>query len=222
MPPCFLAGTIHCLRCLTRKWDLSRKLNAMKHRRMTWMLAAVSIVFVSFCSLGILWRASGDLSKLGAFYRSKKSDTGIPGLSTWYEAILVNHGKMPVRVQVCDFLDDSGAPGTMIAYSVEQFDSVNGQWRLATDASEAQACHPYPLGWVRTRLKTIWLWPGRELSTGEEITAARGFHRGDSARFVLYPAFRNSSEPRGHGFATPPFTIDEEILGNPDGYRVKH
>ena len=199
-----------------------RLAGAMNRRHVTWILAASSIAFVALCSLGIIWRASGDTSRLGALYRSEKGDTGIPGLSTWYEALLVNHGKMPVRVQVCDFIDDSGARGAMVAYAIEQFDPASGKWNMVTDLSNAKVCHPYPLGWVSTQLKPIWLWPGHELSTGEEITAARGFHRGDSLRFVVYADFHNSAGPRPQGFATSSFTIDEEILGSPDGYRVKH
>jgi hypothetical protein len=64
------------------------------------------------------------------------------------------------------------------------------------DASESRNCQPYPLGWVTANLRQVWLWPRQSVSMGEEATAARGFHNGDSARFVLYSGFNETEKKR--------------------------
>jgi hypothetical protein len=128
----------------------------------------------------------------------------------------------PVRIQVCNFVDDTNYRGSMPAYSVQRFNKQTGSWETVADASDVRYCRPYPLGWVETRVRTMWLLPHQELSTGEEITAARGFHKGDSARFVVYSAYHDSDRNVFNAFATPAFTIDEEIADDPSKYRVKH
>ena len=184
----------------------------------TIVLATVSL-FGLAC---VFVRASTDYSKIAAHYTFVKDETGIPGLFTWYEAHLVNHGMLPVRIQVCNFVDDTNSRGSMPAYSVQRFDRQTGSWQTVADASDVRFCRPYPLGWVETQVRTIWLLPHHELSTGEEITAARGFHKGDLARFVVYSAYHDSKQNMSSAFATPAFTIDEEIADASSKFRVKH
>jgi hypothetical protein len=184
-----------------------------------------TIVFTAIFifSLGVvLFRASSNYSNVAAHYTFTKSDTGIPGLATWYEAHLVNHGVFPVRIQVCDFVDDTSSRGTMLAYSVQRFDQKKGSWQTIADASDVRSCHPYPLGWIEAQLKMIWLLPHHELSTGEEITGARGFRKGDLARFLVYSAYHEPKRNGSIAFASPAFTIDEEIGDDPSKFRVKH
>jgi hypothetical protein len=184
-----------------------------------------TIALVAVFLLGLIvvfFRASTDYSGVAAHFTFAKGDTGIPGLFTWYEAHLVNHGVFPVRIQVCDFVDDTSSRGSMPAYSVQRFDKQAGSWQTIADASDVRSCRPYPLGWIETRVRTIWLLPHHELSTGEEITAARGFHKGDSARFVVYSAYHDPSRNVSSAFATTPFTIDEEITDDPSKFLVKH
>lgn len=189
----------------------------MKHRTAI-AVAAVFLVGVSV----IFFRGSTDYSRVSAHFTLTRDDTGIPGLSTWYEAHLVNRGRFPVRIQICDFVDDTGSRGSMPAYSVQRFDKQTRGWQTVADASDVRSCHPYPLGWIRARMRTIWLLSNQELSTGGEITAARGFHKGDTARFVVYSGYRDSNRNVSRAFATSAFTIDEEIADAPSKFRIKH
>jgi hypothetical protein len=187
--------------------------------RLGLVVLATTIVIVP---LIIIARAGTDYSRLEARYTSSKSETGIPGLWTWYEAHLVNGGRLPVRIQTCNFIDDTGSKGRVPAYSVQRFDPQTQRWTTVAGASDVRSCRPYPLGWIKTELKMSWLWPNHKISTGEEITAARGFHKGESARFVIYSGFHSSGKGASTAFATSAFTIDEEIEDDPSKFRVKH
>jgi hypothetical protein len=57
---------------------------------------------------------------------------------------------------------------------------------------------------------------------GEEATAARGFHNGDSARFVLYSGFNETEKKTTWAFPTASFEIDEETLPDGPALRVRH
>ena len=165
--------------------------------------------------------ASPSPSNLRAEYSVDNADIGIPGVSKMYDARLVNTGLRPVRVEVCAFVDDASAPGEGLEFSVQKFDAKNSTWRTIADASDARSCRPYPLGWVTAELKSKWLWPRQGLAMGEEATAARGFQKGESARFVLYTSFRHANQKLPQAIPTVAFVIDEEAH-DAEGLRVRH
>jgi hypothetical protein len=165
---------------------------------------------------------SRDFSVLHAEYSVEKGDIGIPGITKMYDAKLVNGGRTPVRIEVCAYLDDGGGRGEAVAYSVQRFDKRGTAWATIVDASDARACRPYPLGWVTAKLKTRWLWPGQSVSMGEEATAARGFHKGESARFLLFTSFKHPGDLALEGISTPAFVIDEEVGEGAEGLRLRH
>jgi hypothetical protein len=80
-----------------------------------------------------------------------------------YNAMLVNRGAIPVRVEVCAFQDDVGTKGEAIAFQVQRYDIRDAEWISVADASGPKACRPYPLGWVTAQLRTRWLWPAHPL-----------------------------------------------------------
>ena len=127
-----------------------------------------------------------------------------------------------VRVQVCDFVDDAGGRGHAAAFAVQKWDTDGDKRFTVVDASAARNCQPYPLGWVTTKLNQIWLWPGPSVSMGEEATAARGFRKGDSARFVLYSRFSEKGKKTAWAYPTPSFEIDEETPPSVTALRVRH
>jgi len=79
-----------------------------------------------------------------------------------YEAKLTNSGFLPIRVSRCDFMDDSSAPGTMVAYALQRWDDPRKQWVTVVEFGKSQFCKPYPLGIVRANLVNGWLWPKAE------------------------------------------------------------
>jgi hypothetical protein len=194
----------------------------MKHRTLTLVIVALAAsltVFIAFVFVSI---ASQDFSALHAEYTVETADIGIPGITKMYDARLVNNGRAPVRIEICAFVDDAGGRGDAPAFSVQKYDEKGATWETIVDASNARACHPYPLGWVMAQLKTRWLWPGQSVSMGEEATAARGFHKGESARFLLFTSFKRTREQTTRGIPTPAFLIDEEAGGGAVGLRVRH
>jgi hypothetical protein len=147
------------------------------------------------------------------------ADLGIPGITKVYDARVVNHGRWPVRVTRCNFIDDTMTHGAMVAYAIQRWDKQQQKWQQVMGSSRRSFCHPYPLGIVRADLTTQWLWPGKSLSIGEEATAARdGLQIGDRARFVIFTA-----EPGDYASSLPTqeFTIDEHPTSDVD-FRVRH
>jgi hypothetical protein len=181
------------------------------------VIVATILVIVSAASLHF-----GDVSFLRAEYSVEKADIGIPGISKMYDARLTNRGAFPIHIQVCDFVTDASAPGDAVAFSVQRWDRTRQEWTTITDASDAANCRPYPLGWATAELKDKWLWPGQSVSMGEEATAARGFRKGDSARFVLYSGFTARQGTVRQAFPTAPFEIDEELSQEGQGLRIRH
>lgn len=156
---------------------------------------------------------------LRAILHVETADLGIPGITKTYDASVTNHGRAPVRITRCNFVDDTMSPGTMVAYAIQRWDEQTHRWQQVLGASRKSFCHPYPLGIMKADLTSGWLWPGQSLSTGEEATAARdGFQIGDKARFVIF-----TGEPGDYAssVATDPFTIDEHPTSDVD-FRVRH
>jgi hypothetical protein len=182
-------------------------------------LATSPIVFLLFVFRS---KASRNFSVLRAEYSVETADLGIPGITKMYDARLVNRGITPVRIEVCRFVTDAGGRGDAPAFSVQKFDAKSSTWETIADASDARVCRPYPLGWSTADLKTRWLWPGQSVPMGEEATAARGFRKGESARFLLFTSFKNSSQGVPQGIPTPCFVIDEEAGEGAAGLRVRH
>jgi hypothetical protein len=185
-------------------------------------MIAIATSLIIFLALLFVSNASHNFSVLHAEYTVQAADIGIPGITKMYDAQLVNGGRAPVRIEICAFVDDAGGRGDAPAFSVQRYDAKSANWETIVDASDARACRPYPLGWVTAKLKTRWLWPGQSVFMGEEATAARGFHKGESARFVLYTSFNNSSKHAKRGIPTPAFVIDEEAGESAAGLRVRH
>ena len=194
---------------------MTRKLSTIK---ILFVLAALGAAVLAY----FVYSGLKGWSSLRAEYSVEKADIGIPGISKMYDARVINRGKLPVRVQVCDFVDDASARGQAAAFAVQKWDSHGNKWVTVMDASNFQNCRPYPLGWVTANLKRIWLWPGQSVSMGEEATAARGFHQGDSARFVLYSGFNETGKTTAWAFPTASFVIDEEALPDGPELRIRH
>ncbi len=145
-------------------------------------------------------------------------ETGIPGISKWYEARITNRGPWPVVVTRCDAVDDAGGKEVMVAYAIERWNRKSSHWDAVLVFNSSSFCKPYPLGIVEAQLKDTWLWPGQSLSTGEEITAAR-LHKGDVARFVV---FTGPAGDYSHSAVTKGFPIDEELARRDVPFRVRH
>jgi hypothetical protein len=181
------------------------------------MLVACASVAVLGFAIATLHHTSAN--QLRAKVLTRSEDIGIAGITKMYEATLTNRGFLPARVTQCDFIDDTGSPGTMVAYAVQRWNDSLKQWDMVVEFGKSQFCKPYPLGIVNAKLVNRWLWPGQSLSTGEEATAARGgFAMGDHARFVI---FVGAAGDYDSSVATADVTIDE--LPRPDvNLRVRH
>jgi hypothetical protein len=149
----------------------------------------------------------------------ESADLGIPGISKTYEARLANYGLLPAEIESCDAISDAMAHETMVAYEVDRYDPQSKTWQTVANLSGKIFCQPYPLGIIEAHAATKWLWPGQSLSTGEEATAARGFHKGDLARFVVFARIDPKREDR---FPTTAVVIDEEMRDDGVAYRVRH
>ncbi len=172
--------------------------------------------------LGVFLFPLSDPSKLHAEYSVDRADIGIPGVTKMYDSRLVNVGLRPVQIEVCAFVDDASAPGEAVAFSVQRYDPKSSTWITIVDASNAKICRPYPLGWITAELKQKWLWPHKWVSMGEEATAARGFHKGELARFVLFTSFGRPNQKPPSAIPTPAFVIDEEVGEGAEGLRIRH
>jgi hypothetical protein len=167
-------------------------------------LALIVVVLGLVCVITIFRRS---VDGLRAELTIENADTGIPGITKVYGARLINRSLKPVRVQYCDFVDDSMTHGEMVAYAVERWDGIAQQWRTTVRANERDFCRPFPIGIVRAKLTSRLLWPGQSISTEQETTAAQdGFEIGNKARFVIFAALASD---RSAQFATPEFVIDQ-------------
>jgi len=145
---------------------------------------------------------------------------GIPGISKMYEGVITNLGILPVRVTRCDFIDDTNSRGSMVAYSVERKVQRTNQWQAVLPFDASDFCKPYPLGIAQATLNEVWLWPGQNVGTGEEATAAsNSLKLGDSVRFLIH-ARLSPGTPRL--IPTPEFLIDEQIQEPSDIFRLRH
>ncbi|HKW60942.1 MAG TPA: hypothetical protein VJN89_00230 [Candidatus Acidoferrum sp.] len=147
----------------------------------------------------------------------RKADYGIPGISKTYQATLTNFGITPVRITVCDFIDDAMAHGIEVSYTLEKWDPLAKRWvDLFSDADKSSWCQPYPTGIVDGHVISKKLWPGQSISGSEGAIAAYDvFAIGDKARFVVFA--RN-----GLAFRTASFSIDEHQTHPGVPYRVRH
>jgi hypothetical protein len=184
---------------------------------------ALAVLFVIAIPLAILAfvavRFGTYTHELQATIEVSKADIGIPGVTKMYEVRLSNTGRLPVRVTACDFVDDAFSPGTMVAYAVQRWDRSSKSWVKVMEFGPDSFCKPYPLGIVKASMVKRWIWPGGSLSAGEEATAARGFRRGDTARFII---FTGPPGDYNHSVATPAFTIDEERSEHGPPLRIGH
>jgi hypothetical protein len=57
---------------------------------------------------------------------------------------------------------------------------------------------------------------------GEEATAARGFRKGESARFALFASYGAKKTARSDGIYTRSFVIDGETKPDEPAFRVRH
>jgi hypothetical protein len=194
----------------------------MRNRTLSLVIIAIGTSLILALVSFFVSKASHNYSVLHAEYTVETADIGIPGITKMYDAQLVNRGSTPVRIEICAFVGDAGGRGEAPAFSVQKLNAKDATWETVVDASDARACHPYPLGWVTARLKPRWLWPGQSVSMGEEATAARGFRRGESARFLLFTSFKHAKDHAPRAIPTQAFVIDEEADGSAAGLRVRH
>lgn len=200
----------------------TNRVNSLKRRIQLIVICTIASVLAGLCIWTLFFNATSSASNLRAKYSVERADIGIPGITKMYDAGLVNVGTRPVRIEVCSFVSDAGAPGEAVAFSVQKYDAKTSAWVTIVDASDAGACHPYPLGWATAQLKSKWLWPGQRVSMGEEATAARGFRKGNLARFVLFSSFKHSNQSPSQAVPTPSFLIDEEAGSGVEGLRIRH
>ncbi len=189
--------------------------------RPKFLVLAVVVAALSIFGYFVLSRGVGR-SALHADYEIEKGDIGISGISKMYDARLRNRSLLPVHVQVCSFVTDANAPGTQVAFSVQKWDPRKEAWATVADSTGAGSCRPYPLGWAGAYLKAEWLWPGQSVSMGEEATAALGFHKGDSARFVSFSGYIGAGEKLPIAFSTDAFRIGEEMIPQEQALRIRH
>ena len=179
---------------------------------------ATLIAFIASVTATVLLNRPHSTQALHAETIVTHYETGIPGISKWYEATITNRGLWPVVVTRCNAVDDAGGKETIVAYAVERWDQNASRWNSVVVFDSSNFCKPYPLGITEAHLYDRWLWPGQSLSTGEEITAAR-LHKGDVARFVVFTATAGDYQ---HCVATKSFVIDEGIDNPGPSLRVRH
>jgi|KBSMisStaDraftv2_1062788.scaffolds.fasta_scaffold165733_2 hypothetical protein len=175
----------------------------MKTRKFIVAASGLALIVLLTLLIGAPRTAKG----LGAELVVRNADMGIPGISKVYEARLVNRAWWPIRVSRCDFVDDTLSPGRSVAYAVQRWDKNENRWTTVVEARVSNFCKPYPLGIVKARSTTAFLWPGQSLSTGDEATAAQvPFNVGDKGRFLIFVG-----APGDYSLAVPTedFVIDE-------------
>lgn len=181
-------------------------------------LAAHSLVLLTaLCARFFILRPHSTFT-LHAKTMVTEYETGIPGISKWYEARITNRGPWPVVVTRCNAVDDAGGKEIMVAYAIQRWNQEALRWDPVVVFDSSSFCKPYPLGIVEAHLKDTWLWPGQSLYTGQEITAAR-LHKGDLARFVV---FTGAAGDYSHSVATTGFLIDQGLVRTDVPFRVRH
>ncbi len=188
----------------------------MRSRKNKWLFVPLALLATLGTSLVILRPHS--TFTLRAQTIVTRYETGIPGISKWYEARITNQGPWPVVVTRCNAVDDAGGKEITVAYAIEQWNQESSGWDPVVAFNSSSFCKPYPLGIVEAQIKDTWLWPGQSLSTGEEITVAR-LHKGDVARFVV---FTGPAGDYSHSVVTKSFPIDEELARTDVPFRVRH
>jgi len=158
--------------------------------------------------------------KLIAEYTVQKEDFGIPGITKTYKARILNRGFVPVKIQVCAFVDDVGHPGRAPAGSIEELDGASGAW-LDPWRNEGYrpSCEPVPLSVSRAELQDIWLWPGQSVECGSIALGGMDDMKGRSLRFVLYDSFQSAHR---RAFVTQSFLIDEQRQTGSSAVRIQH
>src|SRR5580693_4632117 len=138
--------------------------------------AAVLLLGLTYCLL-----EGGHFFRFGHFFPFglhadaivRNADYGIPGISKVYEARLANFGITPVKVTVCDFIDDAMTHGTEVDASIEKWSLPAKRWEdIFKDAGQSSWCHPFPLGIVEAQVTTKKLWPLQSILGGEVAIAA--------------------------------------------------
>ncbi len=196
-------------------------MSSLKKAVLLGSLLAMPIVLIL-----VLVARSGTLSpcpdKLSAEFVLSRADIGIPGISNWYELRVTNRWKLPLLVEACDFIDDAGAPGSMLAYSVQRWDESKQDWATVANLSGPHYCEPYPLGIIKARTRNKTMWPGESMQFGGEATEARGpFRLGDSLRFVVYSRLMGPGVKGCCVIPTGSFQITERPTDSGQ-YRIRH
>jgi hypothetical protein len=158
-------------------------------------------------------------SQLSASWKTIPGGIGIPGLTKTYRADLTNRGALPVRISVCDSINDALKREKNIAYSVERWDGRTKEWRFLREIPASEFCKPYSLGIVRGEIRGMWLWPRHIISTGFiAIQASEGLDLNDRLRFAITPFLPR----RDVRIVTPPFTVDERPTDSDVNFRIAH
>jgi hypothetical protein len=134
----------------------------------------------------------------------RKADFGIPGISKVYRAKLTNFGIVPVKITVCDYIDDAMRHRTEVGWGVERWDTVTQKWRNIFENGDNSAwCQPSPLSIVEGHIVAKRLWLAQSVEGGAgAIAAYDDFAMGDHARFLVF-------QGNGRVFRTASFSIDE-------------
>jgi hypothetical protein len=146
---------------------------------------------------------------------------GIPGITKLYEGTLTNYGPLPTRVERCTYMSDTGSPGAMVAFNIEQWHVVKNEWVRVMEFAKPELCRPMVTSMGSTKWVRSWLWPGQTLSIEEEATAARGFRKGDTLRFAIVTDVTGKSDPKP-SYWTPSITLDEQSVESGTDYKVRH
>jgi hypothetical protein len=170
-------------------------------------MLVVSILVLVFCLLEVV-----HLTRFGHFLPIgphadvlvTNADFGIPGISKVYRAKLTNFGIVPVKITVCDYIDDGMRHRTQVGWAVEKWDTLTKRWRnVFENVDNLRWCQPSPLSIVDGHIVTKRLWLGQSVEGGEgAIAASDVFAIGDNARFVVF-------QGNGRFFRTASFSIDE-------------
>lgn len=154
---------------------------------------------------------------LHADYSVSPVDLSIPGITKVYDATLTNFGLLPRKIYACESLTDAMAHETSLPYAIQKWNGKAQAWNTVLQPTKASFCTPYPLGIIEGKMVGKRLWPGQNLSIGQEATGAR-FQKGDVVRFVVF-----ASEPwtASSGYSTVGFEIDEQ-LATTVPMRVRH
>jgi hypothetical protein len=179
----------------------------MFHSR-KWVLLCVCVAIAAGCSKVESPKRvpASETVRLEVEVISRPTQIGIPGITKMYEALLKNEGTSPVKVRVCDAVDDGMHRHIYLAHTIERWDSESRRWKAFWQIPSQEFCRPYPTGIINGQIVDVSLDPGRSLSTGEiAIQAADNLQLGDRLRFVVFPY----SDVEKAWVASPDFLVDE-------------